>query len=224
MSDEDTGALSNEGEGTEESGSKTLTVEEATKLANEAAAKATKEAESKAYRRFQSDLDKERAKSKKAQSQLDELERKTIDNLPEDQKRDAMLQKVYEHLTSPSSSQDDDDGAEDATSESNDSGTEPDDRVAAAQAKVKQIAKDNGLDPEKLDFSDPEKFIKEILSQAKKSDGDDEDDETEDDSAGGPVDAGTGSVGSAGRDLTKVDPIELMKKGYAKGPVRRRRN
>ena len=208
MADKADGALSGD-EGKGDDKPETYSAEDVKKLVGEAAATAAKEADTKAYRRFQSDLDKATAANSNAEKEIADLKKKQIEALPEDERLKAMIEELYKRTNAPPSTPKDDDG--DKPTDSTDKPS--DDPQEQAQTKLKEVAKKLGLDPDKLDFNDPEKFFKGIIEQTKAGDKE-EDDEKED-----AVDGGSGSVGSM-KDLTKVDPLELMKKGYRK-PARR---
>ena len=214
MPEEGTGSLSDDkgsdGADDKKDEPKTFTEEEMKSAIADAADKGKKAGASEAYRTSKSALDTAVSDKNKATDALSEFRKKQIENLPEDERGKAMLADIYERLNTPASTQDDDAGdkGKDAAGAKDDP---PDADRKAAQDELRSAAKAVGLDPDKLDLDDPKKFFEGIKKQLAKAD---DDEDNEDESAGGPIDKGTGSIGAKTRDMTKVNPRDLMAKGY----------
>jgi hypothetical protein len=111
-----------------------------------------------------------------------------------------MIEDLYSRLSTPTATE----PAPDPVKTVDDPSTSVAETAEAAQKRMREIAKAQGLEPDKLDFSnDEENFIKSIISQRKA-------DEKVDDPNGGPVDTGNHSAGSGTKDYTKVKPSELI--------------
>lgn len=208
MAEEKSGALSgDEGDKKEADTPKTFTQDEFDAAVKDADEKATAKATSDSYRKHQSAIDTAKASSDKAEEELNKVKREAIKNLPEAERQAAMLEDVFEKLNNPApkaGAKGEDDLKPAPVVDS------PESAQAEAQKKLREIAKAKGLDPDKLDFSDPEKFIDGIKEQLKES-------ETEEDEDDDPIDTTTGSVGgkSTSREaMLKADPKALMRQGY----------
>ena len=213
MADKPDGSLSDDkanGSDDKKDEPKTFTEDQMKSAIADAADKGKKAGASEQYRNSKSALDTAVSDKNKATDALSEFRKKQIENLPEDERGKAMLAEVYDRLTNPSSTQDDDEGdkGKDAAGAKDDP---PDADRKAAQDELRSAAKAVGLDADKLDLDDPKKFFEGIKKQLAKADDEDDD---EDKSAGGPIDKGTGSIGAKTRDMTKVNPRDLMAKGY----------
>lgn len=209
-SEEDKGAMSgDEGDKKEADAPKTFTQSELDAAVKAGAEASAKQATTESYRKHQSALDVEKNKSKTATDELDRVKKEAIKNLPEAERQAAMIEDVYERLNNPAPSPKEDAGAK--GQESSDTSLDsPESAQAEAQKKLREIAKSKGLDPDKLDFSDPAKFIDGIKAQLEDNDSDEEED---------AVDTGTGSLGSKASNssreaMLKADPSDLMRSGY----------
>lgn len=211
MPDNGDGALSGDkGEKKEADAPKTFTQDELDAAVKAGAEASAKQATTESYRKHQSALDVEKSKSSKATEELGRVKMEAIKNLPEAERQAAMLEDVYERLNNPSPSPAKDDEGAKGTESSDTSLDSPESAQAEAQKKLREIAKAKGLDPDKLDFSDPAKFIDGIKAQLETNDSDEDEEEA--------VDTGKGSLGSKGNSsreaMLKADPSDLMRQGY----------
>lgn len=136
-------------------------------------------------------IEKAREEAKTAQDALNRLEAERVKNLPPDEKRDAMLETVYNRLL-----QDNQEPAPD--SDPTPDNKEPQNSEAAD--RLAQVLKRQGLNPEEFDMSSTENFIKSMLNRKADKSEESEDIEEEPD----PVDTSTNA--SVGVDENK--PLE----------------
>ena len=166
-------------------------------------AKAAKEAKAESFRANQSAMDKMKAENAKTTAAMSELRAKQIAALPEEERTKAMIEDLYAKATVPTATEPDPDPVKTI----GDPSPSIAETAEAAQKRMQEIAKAQGLDPEKLDFSSEDAFIKSIVSQGKVED------KEKEDPNGGPVDTGSHTVGKANRDLTKMKPADLIAQG-----------
>lgn len=178
---------------------KTFTQADIDKAVADGSAQAAKDARADEYRKSQSQIDTAKASATKANTALDEFRRTQISALPEEEKQKAMVEDLWKRLNEPTATVDPAPKPEVIE----DPSTSAAEIAQKAQEQMRTIAKEEGLDPTKLDFSSEKAFMHSIVAQRKE--------ETEEkDPNGGPVDTGSHTVGKANADLRKTDPASLI--------------
>lgn len=181
----------------------------------EAIEAARKEANSEGYRKGQSDTDKATqealAKAKTAEDKLAELENQRFENLSDEDKQKEIINRLWKKEQNPDPVADDK-----GKSRQDPAPTEP--NPADPKSKLVEAAKEAGLDPEKLDFSNgTEAFLKSWTKELREGKGSESESSSEEDTkskSGGPVDRGGGSPAST--DITKVNPLNIFANAYNK--------
>lgn len=191
---------------------------------------AQKEAVTKTWGEMQSRSDKAiqaaKTETTTAQQQLTNLKRANIDALPPEQKQAAMLEEVYAKMNAAPEVKPQDGAPDPQTQTQGDPSTfqqtptAPSNTQDKAREAVGKILQEKGLDPSKIEYGDGKDeandlrtFIDSVMKQVKPE----QDDPPQNKNT---YDNSRGTGGSV--DILKVDPVELMKRGYAKGGWRKR--
>ena len=192
--------------------------------------KAKEDGKTESWRHFQSESDKKisvaktqfEAESKVTGEKLAELQRARLDGMSPEERNQAMMETVYERLTSPAvpekSTADKPNSTEDAPGPGSDSGT-----MAQARDEVGAALKEMGIDAEKVDWAEgvggPEamkRFLKSIVDQ--NSDKTKNDLEKEEEEKEANRTDGSRSAAGGGFDFLKGDPSELILQGAKENP------
>ena len=177
--------------------------------------RAREEARNEGYRKGQSDTDKATQaaldKAKTAEEKLAALEKAQFENLSEEERQKKMIERIYENLQN---------GNESKVQQDAPATTSKDEPKADPNSKLKEVAKSEGLDPDKLDFTSTESFLKSWNEQVKGGKKDPDESNSDEDESGGKSKSG-GAVDSGGgnpakTDITKVQPTDIFRKAHAK--------
>lgn len=230
------GATSDQQQGGEDNQPKTYSQEDLDKLIEET----KKQAASEGYRLGQSHKDKEIAEMKRQwgetetqyEKRLAEREKQDFDKMsPEEQDR-YMVRKVYEKMYGSGENSSDSKTDSSPTNRTDDGRvSDPGDDDSQSQVKetVNSVIKEMGLDPAKLDWGEDAKdpadalkrFVKSIASQQNASQGNEKQDADDDDTEASRVSRSRSSA--ATKDIKDVDPLELIREGYAESGQHRGR-
>jgi hypothetical protein len=182
----------------------------------EAIEAARKEANSEGYRKGQSDTDKATqealSKAETAEKKLAELENQRFENLSDEDKQKEIINRLWKKEQNP-------DPVADDKGKSRQDPAPTDPNPADPKSKLVEAAKEAGLDPEKLDFSNgTEAFLRSWTKELRDGKSTESESSSEEDDkkskSGGPVDRGGGAPAST--DITKVNPNNIFANAYNK--------
>ena len=207
--------MADEAGGNNDEGTKDVLEDPKVKEAIEAA---RKEANSEGYRKGQSDTDKATqealGKAETAQAKLTELENQRFENLSDEDKQKEIIKRLWAKEQNPTPKPED-------KGKSSQDPAQSDPDPADPKIKLVEAAKEAGLDPEKLDFTNgTEAFLKSWTKELREGKGKDSESSSEEDEeeskskSGGPVDRGGGSPAS--KDISKVNPNNIFANAYNK--------
>ncbi len=191
-------------------------------------AAAKKEGQTETWQHWQSEADKKvsaartqfETESKATGEELAGLKKARLDALTPEERSQAMLETVYERLTSPAVKEtpaDKPNIPDNTLSPGSDSET-----VTQARGEVGAVLKDMGIDLDKVDWADGvqgpdamKRFLASVVAQVSDKTKTDLEKEEEEKEASRTESSGKG--GSGGFDYMKGDPVDLIKSGVKLG-------